>query len=477
VDILAETSTTWIKEIPGDLFKLDETPLLGYPPIFPWIDFTKLIENSLQIEGLSLAPAEWRWRSKEELLDGLGDNLKSTSLTVVPLAGSVFWVMPLQEISKLMGHLLTGQNVQTFKNIDVEFQEAFYRFLILEAVNSFEKVYSDKQLSVTLSQKEDLPSSHYLCQDVTISLKDLTAHGRLFLSPEFRTSWMQRYLQEQDNNAYSSPLADKLSVIVQLEAGKVSLTPSEWKSIHVGDLVLLDTCTLEPDEDKGRIQLVINGISFFRGKIKDGNIKILEHPLYHEADTAMTNPPENPSNDEEIFDDSELDAEINSEIENDTADHSMQEADSDYEIESEIESEFNSNIDSDLESGSEFLESDLDHDFDVEKKTSNEKASKISGEKPSAQPPPTKAALTSPPASLSTKSSTMALEEIPLNIVVEVGRLQMSIKKLLELQPGNMLDLNIHPEAGVDLVLNGKRIAKGELLRIGDTLGVRIIDL
>jgi type III secretion system YscQ/HrcQ family protein len=67
--------------------------------------------------------------------------------------------------------------------------------------------------------------------------------------------------------------------------------------------------------------------------------------------------------------------------------------------------------------------------------------------------------------------------EIPLDITVEVGRIRMSIQKLMELQPGNMLELDIRPENGVDLVVNGQKIAKAELLLLGDNLGVRIIDI
>jgi flagellar motor switch protein FliN/FliY len=298
---------------------------------------------------------------------------------------------------------------------------------------------------------------------------------------------MQHYLQLQGTTIYSSPLADQLSVIVHLEAGKVSLKPSEWKKITPGDLILLDTCSIDPDEDKGRIQLVINGFPFFRGKIKEGNIKILEHPLYQEADTAMTNPPENHTEDEDIFDDSELDAEINSEIEN-----SMQESEMESELESDVESEIEpesdfteSDLTSEFESGieseiepSEFTESDLTSEFGIKENEPSKTGQKTIAEK---APTPAKASPSAPatklPPTKPTKtSSPTTIEEIPLNIVVEVGRLQMSIKKLLELQPGNILDLNIHPEAGVDLVLNGKRIAKGELLRIGEALGVRIID-
>lgn len=66
---------------------------------------------------------------------------------------------------------------------------------------------------------------------------------------------------------------------------------------------------------------------------------------------------------------------------------------------------------------------------------------------------------------------------VQMPVVVELARLQMTIQKLMELQPGNLLDLNVRPENGVDLVVNGKRIAKGELLLIGDVLGVRVLDI
>jgi flagellar motor switch protein FliN/FliY len=47
----------------------------------------------------------------------------------------------------------------------------------------------------------------------------------------------------------------------------------------------------------------------------------------------------------------------------------------------------------------------------------------------------------------------------------------------MNLQPGNLLELNVHPEQGVDLVVNSKKIGHGELLKIGDTLGVRVLEI
>lgn len=67
--------------------------------------------------------------------------------------------------------------------------------------------------------------------------------------------------------------------------------------------------------------------------------------------------------------------------------------------------------------------------------------------------------------------------EIPLSVVVEVGRLRMSMQTLMDLKPGNLVELDVMPESGIDLVVNGSRVAKGELLQVGDNLGIRILEL
>jgi len=67
--------------------------------------------------------------------------------------------------------------------------------------------------------------------------------------------------------------------------------------------------------------------------------------------------------------------------------------------------------------------------------------------------------------------------EIPVTIVIEAGSVQMTMDQLLQLEPGNLLELNIRPESGVDLTINGKIVGKGELIKLGETLGVRVLKL
>ena len=71
----------------------------------------------------------------------------------------------------------------------------------------------------------------------------------------------------------------------------------------------------------------------------------------------------------------------------------------------------------------------------------------------------------------------IATHDIPLTLTIEVARLRMSLQKLLELKPGNVLELAVHPEQGVDVTINGKKVAKGELVKLGDALGVKILQV
>lgn len=68
-------------------------------------------------------------------------------------------------------------------------------------------------------------------------------------------------------------------------------------------------------------------------------------------------------------------------------------------------------------------------------------------------------------------------KSVPISLTVEVARIKMNLDKLLKLKPGNILELGIHPQQGVNLIANGKCMGKGELLQIGDTIGVKITKL
>jgi flagellar motor switch protein FliN/FliY len=69
------------------------------------------------------------------------------------------------------------------------------------------------------------------------------------------------------------------------------------------------------------------------------------------------------------------------------------------------------------------------------------------------------------------------LMDIGLQITVELGRARMTIREVLSLGPGTVVELNRIAGEPVDILINGKPIAKGEVVVLGDMFGVRVTDI
>jgi flagellar motor switch protein FliN len=67
--------------------------------------------------------------------------------------------------------------------------------------------------------------------------------------------------------------------------------------------------------------------------------------------------------------------------------------------------------------------------------------------------------------------------DLDLPIVIELGRTKMLIKDILELGPGSIIELNKLVGEPVDLYVNDKKFAMGEVVVIDENFGVRITDL
>jgi flagellar motor switch protein FliN/FliY len=71
----------------------------------------------------------------------------------------------------------------------------------------------------------------------------------------------------------------------------------------------------------------------------------------------------------------------------------------------------------------------------------------------------------------------VALKELPLYVTVEIARVKMTLDRLMNLTPGNTLELPVHPDQGVSLTINGQKVARAELVYLGEQLGVRILEI
>ncbi len=67
--------------------------------------------------------------------------------------------------------------------------------------------------------------------------------------------------------------------------------------------------------------------------------------------------------------------------------------------------------------------------------------------------------------------------DVPLEVTVELGRTHKLIKEILEFSPGTIVELDKLAGEPIDILVNGKHIAKGEVVVIDENFGVRITDI
>jgi flagellar motor switch protein FliN/FliY len=69
------------------------------------------------------------------------------------------------------------------------------------------------------------------------------------------------------------------------------------------------------------------------------------------------------------------------------------------------------------------------------------------------------------------------LRDVPVELAVEIGRTHMTIGETLELGPGSIVTLARQAGEPVDLLVNGRTIARGEVVVIDEEFGLRITDV
>lgn len=77
----------------------------------------------------------------------------------------------------------------------------------------------------------------------------------------------------------------------------------------------------------------------------------------------------------------------------------------------------------------------------------------------------------------SQKENISLIMDVPLQITVELGRTKKLIREILEFAPGTIIELDKLAGEPVDVLVNGKIIAKGEVVIIDESFGIRIVDI
>lgn len=89
--------------------------------------------------------------------------------------------------------------------------------------------------------------------------------------------------------------------------------------------------------------------------------------------------------------------------------------------------------------------------------------------------------LNAPPGAIPPGRQTVAnlrrMFDVPLNLTVELGSTEMPLAEVLKLDAGAVVTINRLPGEPIDLLVNGRLFARGEVVVINDTFGYRITEL
>ncbi len=328
----------------------------------------------------------------------------------------------------LQGHvsaLVAAQDFNSFASWVVEhkagsntllsphFTDGLFHFVSLEVLKNLQSDACFDGFLMRILSNQLPPSSHSLVFDVSLKAYKEVLNFKLVVPEPFRKNWIQHFAARPMH--IPQKMRQSVEVLCSVEAASLCMTRQEWGQVHVGDFIALDHEALDVENNSGSLYLSVEQQKLFRVRIKSHGLKILEQSIYQEEATSMDNEQED----------------LLSEI-------------SDLE-QSRKESIDPIPADEELE---EFEENEPDSD-------SAEQSIVVTPE----------------------KASLEKIEKVPLNIVVEVARFKMTCEKLMQLKPGNLLELNVSLEKPVDLVVNGRKIATGELVRVGETLGVQILKI
>ncbi len=67
--------------------------------------------------------------------------------------------------------------------------------------------------------------------------------------------------------------------------------------------------------------------------------------------------------------------------------------------------------------------------------------------------------------------------DVPVDVTVEIGRKKMRIAELLKLGPASILELDKTVGEPLDVYVNNRRIARGEVVQVGENYGLRLTEI
>jgi flagellar motor switch protein FliM len=249
-----------------------------------------------------------------------------------------------------------------------------------------------------------------------------------------------------------------------VEAGRIELTRDQFESLDPGDIVFFDATSLrlEQSEPAGEAQMLV-GVG--RRAIIHGNVRSEGQPGAAREDKQL------------VFEISRL------EIREVPPEHDPVVYHGEEKNPEEVIAEYEDHGDGESDDGTSTKDEEIDEDFGLDDENEGDDE-EYEGEEGQAyqegeagyddQGGGEEVPIDD---SDNLAEAEPLLGDIPIAVIVELGRVQLTADEVIRLRAGQIIELHRSPVDPVDLVVAGKLLAKGELVEIDGALGVKILNL
>jgi flagellar motor switch protein FliN/FliY len=419
-------SPSWQPYISKAILEAKEIPLM------PFLEISKeklehALDDVLKIPDLKLELDEFKFREKETFISLMGKDPKVFAFTLPPLEGITYLILNSEDFKKILS-LSLGFEIQS---IDDHILKAYEDFFLAKIMQSIEDSGELKEVGLKFSKENLLPEGPCLVMEGIIKTKKANFPFCLAVSAQLRIS-----LKEHQAKISSKPSSIPPHIPIDLgcSVGHVHMSLGEWQKVSLGDFIIIDSMGFNPNDKEGNLILSYKKNILFYAHLSNNKIKISQNSMPSREKDSMTNEKGNKEegneehNDEGFF----LGEDEDFFKEDDELKNLLKQEQEKRQEAQELPNE----------------NSDSHGTQEVFQETSKAQSQKV-----------------------------ITPDNIPLNIRIEVGHLSITAKDLLQIQPGNEFTLGKDVDGHVDLVVSGALIAKGELIKIGDVLGVRILSL
>ncbi|OJU82082.1 MAG: hypothetical protein BGO10_04330 [Chlamydia sp. 32-24] len=433
-----------LKEMPSSLGRLEPFSLIQLLDRFLSENFLLEFIAKFSLQQLEV---EWKnglWKKNSEITNSFAKEIYTLKINFSSIQEEAYFLVSKHDLKTMLESFL--QIPQSNDLIHEEFLKGFLLFVGYEIISISQKSLTEKQsIRLELTSIDDLTLA--FTRDLEIKINNNIFLTR-FIFPE---NFVNNCTALKKSTLWKeSSLAKLIPLELSFEIGKVALKQQEWQKVKIGDFILLDSCTFDPNFATKSALMLVQNIPFYQGTWSEKGFTIKNRITFEEVN-SMIDKKFGQDDDEEEEDFKGFNFDIDDEDDDD--DDEDEEDDFLFEEDEETKKRLRE-LQKDLQN--------VGQDEEEEQQSSNFLASETEA---------------SPSSIQSVDAKTGELENIPLQVVVEVSRVHMNLDKVLELQPGTVLDLHKPLEPKVILSINGKKVAQGELLKLGENLGVRITEI